>query len=54
VLTHFVTLDVPAETATLLTELLIAERLRRGSGVCTGPRDGAWSPPPSPARSTTR
>ena len=27
------TLDVPAETATLLTELLVAERLRRGAGV---------------------
>src|SRR3982751_6524238 len=27
------TLDVPAETATLLTELLVAERLRRGTGV---------------------
>src|SRR3954447_23546880 len=33
VITHFATLDVPAETATLLTELLIAERLRRDSGV---------------------
>ncbi len=27
------TLDVPAETATLVTELLVAERLRRGTGV---------------------
>src|SRR3954471_20687300 len=26
-------LDVPADTATLLTELLVAERLRRGTGV---------------------
>jgi DDE superfamily endonuclease len=33
VITHSATLDVPAETATLLTELLIAERLRRGAGV---------------------
>src|SRR3954467_8900947 len=33
VITHSATLDVPAETATLLTELLIAERLRRGTGV---------------------
>ncbi len=29
------TLDVPEETATLLTELLIGERLRRGTGVGT-------------------
>src|SRR3954452_351066 len=35
VITHFATLDVPAETATLLTELLVAERLRRGTGVGT-------------------
>src|SRR3954469_11082515 len=27
------TLDVPTETATLLTDLLVAERLRRGTGV---------------------
>ncbi len=27
------TLDVPVETATLLTDLLVAERLRRGTGV---------------------
>ena len=27
------TLDVPQETATLLTELLVAERLRRGTGI---------------------
>ena len=27
------TLDVPADTATLLTELLVAERLRRGTGI---------------------
>jgi DDE superfamily endonuclease len=33
VITYSATLDVPAETATLLTELLIAERLRRGTGV---------------------
>src|SRR3954463_5164504 len=33
VITHSATLDVPAETATLLTELLVAERLRRGTGV---------------------
>ena len=32
-ITYSATLDVPAETATLLTELLIAERLRRGTGV---------------------
>src|SRR3954453_5002777 len=32
VITHSATLDVPAETATLLTELLVAERLRRGTG----------------------
>lgn len=32
-ITYFATLDVPAETVTLLTELLIAERLRRGTGV---------------------
>ncbi len=30
---YFATLDVPEETATLLTELLIGERLRRGTGV---------------------
>ncbi len=34
-ITYSATLDVPAETATLLTELLIAERLRRGTGVGT-------------------
>src|SRR3954467_6024191 len=33
VITHLATLDVPAETATLLTELLVAERLRRGTGI---------------------
>src|SRR3954452_16887262 len=33
VITHPAPLDVPAETATLLTELLVAERLRRGTGV---------------------
>jgi hypothetical protein len=33
VITYSATLDVPAETATLLTDLLIAERLRRGTGV---------------------
>ena len=32
-ITYSATLDVPAETATLLTDLLIAERLRRGTGV---------------------
>src|SRR3954454_22633395 len=32
-LTSSATLAVPADTATLLTELLIAERLRRGTGV---------------------
>src|SRR3954468_16112134 len=33
VITSSATLDVPADTATLLTELLVAERLRRGTGV---------------------
>jgi DDE superfamily endonuclease len=33
VITYSATLDVPAETATLLIELLAAERLRRGTGV---------------------
>src|SRR3954447_2349132 len=33
VITYSATLDVPAETAALLTELLIAERLRRGTGL---------------------
>jgi hypothetical protein len=33
VITYSATLDVPAETATLLTDLLVAERLRRGAGV---------------------
>jgi hypothetical protein len=33
VITYSATLDVPAETATLLTELLVADRLRRGTGV---------------------
>src|SRR5436853_6685593 len=33
VITYSATLDVPEETATLLTELLIAERLRRGTTV---------------------
>src|SRR3954465_8566687 len=33
VITYSATLDVPAETAALLTELLIAERLDRGTGV---------------------
>ena len=32
-ITYSATLNVPAETATLLTELLIADRLRRGTGV---------------------
>lgn len=35
-ITYSATLDVPAETATLLTELLVAERLRRRTG--TGAR----------------
>jgi hypothetical protein len=33
VITYSATLDVPAGTATLVTELLVAERLRRGTGV---------------------
>src|SRR3954468_23159915 len=33
VITYSATLDVPTETATLLTDLLIAERLRRGTGI---------------------
>src|SRR3954447_20226222 len=33
VITYSASLDVPAGTATLLTELLVAERLRRGSGL---------------------
>jgi hypothetical protein len=33
VITSSATLDVPAETALLLTDLLVAERLRRGTGV---------------------
>ncbi len=32
-ITSSATLDVPAETALLLTDLLVAERLRRGTGV---------------------
>ena len=32
-ITYSATLDVPAGTATLVTELLVAERLRRGTGV---------------------
>ena len=32
-ITYSATLDVPADTATLVTELLVAERLRRGTGV---------------------
>ena len=32
-ITYSATLDVPAEAATLLVELLVAERLRRGTGV---------------------
>jgi hypothetical protein len=35
VLTYPATLDVPEETATLLVELLAAERLRRGTGIGT-------------------
>jgi hypothetical protein len=33
VIAYSATLDVPEETATLLTELLVAERLRRGTGI---------------------
>src|SRR3954464_4509374 len=33
VITYSATLDVPADTATLLTDLLIAERRRRGTGI---------------------
>jgi DDE superfamily endonuclease len=33
VITYPATLDVPAETATLLVELLVAERRRRGTGI---------------------
>jgi hypothetical protein len=33
VITYSATLDVPAETATLVTDLLIAERRRRGTGL---------------------
>ena len=36
-ITYSATLDVPADTATLLTDLLIAERRRRGTGI------GAWA-----------
>ena len=32
-ITYSATLDVPADTATLLTDLLIAERRRRGTGI---------------------
>ena len=32
-ITYSATLDVPIETATLVTDLLIAERCRRGTGV---------------------
>ncbi len=32
-ITHSATLDVPTDTATLLTALLIAERRRRGTGI---------------------
>ena len=32
-ITYSATLDVPVETATLVTDLLIAERRRRGTGV---------------------
>ena len=32
-ITYSATLDVPAETARLLTELVVADRLRRGTGV---------------------
>src|SRR3954453_10866303 len=43
VITYPATLDVPEETATLLTELLVAERLRRGSGL--GSRAASCSAP---------
>jgi hypothetical protein len=33
VIAYSATLDVPQDTATLLTELLVAERLRRGTGI---------------------
>src|SRR3954466_7677759 len=33
VITYSATLDVPEDTATLLTALLVAERLRRGTGI---------------------
>jgi hypothetical protein len=33
VLSYSATLDVPEDTAKLLTALLVAERLRRGTGV---------------------
>jgi hypothetical protein len=36
VITYSATLDVPAETATLLTDLLVADRLRRRTGVGSG------------------
>ena len=32
-ITYSATLDVPADTATLVTDLLIAERRRRGTGI---------------------
>ena len=32
-ITYSATLDVPTDTATLLTDLLIAERHRRGTGI---------------------
>ena len=32
-ITYSATLDVPVETATLVTDLLIAERRRHGTGV---------------------
>jgi len=35
VITYSATLDVPTDTATLLTDLLIAERRRRGTGIGT-------------------
>ena len=46
VITYSATLDVPEETATLLTDLLVAERLRRGTGV------GAAFTPPNEVFST--
>jgi len=40
VITYSATLDVPTDTATLLTDLLIAERRRRGTGIDRHRRPG--------------